>query len=840
MTKRLLLILAGLFMCALGGMSGCTGAPDSSLEPTEASTRKPTEVPTPEPAATPTPEPTEVPTAEPTEAPPVPTEVPTAEPVATPTPEPTEVPTAEPTEAPPVPTEAPKPVRRSDFIEQGGSILDDHPSEDCDSSLWNVANEIVSVGTLQWSPDGSRILFTELVDRHSPPVAHSPLVAFVEADGSRLGGIKVGPSTFSGDVSSLASRTTSVWEDAPIGLADRYAGHMRTFDLSADGSRIAFSTCAYPEILNRDYEIYEIAISNSDGTETQRLTENVRSDLYPVWSPDGTRVAFIHGRGLEVHTEAKGEWTSGTIFDVQSVAPIPPAWSPDGRSIAFLVYATRHGGYWLDLINGASVDMYTVEPDGSGLKRIVSSAVSAPSWSPDGKRIAVAVFEENGVALYTFAPDGTDPVMVVQVDPKDIVYRIPWKSDPIPVWVPNVSWSPDGSKIMYGALSVVNVDDGSVVLDTQLIRFEWVGNYGARSVDYEDASAFPLAAWSPDGSRIAMLEPVRPVEQMGYLALSLGYPLLYTMNSDGKDPHILVGWGPGGMASWPQAVRLPADVETCSKGIIVPDPEENPGLVEDCRTLLGMRDQLAGSGTLTWSSDTRMSRWLRVGVSGEPLRVRTLHISDFTLQGELYGQVPPEIGNLAGLRELTIDMTHLNGRLPPEIGRLANLESLEIRFTHMGGSIPAEIGNLTNLKRLILTDSQFSVSSPAEIGGLANLESLVLRNNNLSGHIPPEIGNLTNLRFLDVTGRDIWKDNSGMHGNLITGLIPSEMGNMVSLEEVLLFGNRLTGRIPADLGNLSNLTGLYLEGNKLSGCIPKALRALRDTDIHRLLLRYCE
>ena len=186
------------------------------------------------------------------------------------------------------------------------------------------------------------------------------------------------------------------------------------------------------------------------------------------------------------------------------------------------------------------MDVYTVGSDGSGLKRIVSNAVSAPSWSPDGDRVAVAVSEGDGAKLYTFAADGSDPVMVTGIGAKDIVYRTAWKSDPIPFWVPNVSWSPDGSKIMYGALSVVNIDDGSVVLDTQLIRFEWVGVYGTKFVNFEDASAFSLAAWSPDGSRIAMLAPAMRADQIGYVELER-YPVLYTMNSDGTDPRILVG-----------------------------------------------------------------------------------------------------------------------------------------------------------------------------------------------------------------------------------------------------------------------------------------------------------
>ena len=328
------------------------------------------------------------------------------------------------------------------------------------------------------------------------------------------------------------------------------------------------------------------------------------------------------------------------------------------------------------------MDVYTVGPDGSGLRKIVSNALSAPSWSPDGERIASAISDGDGAALYTFAADGSDPVMVSRIGAMDMVGRRDRASDPAAPWVPNVSWSPDGSKIMYGALSVVNVDDGSVVLDTQLIRFEWVGSYGTRFVDYENAGAFPQAAWSPDGSRIAMLTPVSPVWQLSYSELEQGYPVLYTMNSDGTDPRILVGAKEGVMTTWPLSVRPPADIEACPG--IVPNPWENPGLVEDCRTLLGMRDRLAGSGTLTWSSDTPVRSWLRVGVSGEPLRVRTLHISDFGLQGEMYGQVPPEIGNLVGLRKLTIDSTHINGPIPREIGKLASLESLEVALTHMG------------------------------------------------------------------------------------------------------------------------------------------------------------
>ena len=335
--------------------------------------------------------------------------------------------------------------------------------------------------------------------------------------------------------------------------------------------------------------------------------------------------------------------------------------------MAFLAYATTpeyYFGDWSDLRQGARVHAYMVGPDRSGLRKVVSNAVSVPSWSPNGERMAVAVSEGDGVALYTFAADGSDPAMIARVDAKDMVDRRDRAILPAALWVPNVSWSPDGSKIMYGALSAVNVDDGSVVLDTQLIRFEWVGNYGTRPVREEGVGAFPLAAWSPDGSRIAVLAAAG-------LRLWGNDPLLYTMSSDGTGPRILVSMWSGGISIWPVPVRPPADVEACSKGLVVPNPEGNPGLVEDCRTLLGMRDKIVGSGSgiIPWGSDTPITEWGWMEVSGEPLRLRALYISEVSGARKLYGQIPPEIGKLSELRNLTIAYTHINGRIPREIGR---------------------------------------------------------------------------------------------------------------------------------------------------------------------------
>ena len=60
-----------------------------------------------------------------------------------------------------------------------------------------------------------------------------------------------------------------------------------------DGKKIAYSAGSFSE---RSYELY---IMNVDGSGKTRLTSNSFNDYNPVWSPDGTRIAFYSERGDE-------------------------------------------------------------------------------------------------------------------------------------------------------------------------------------------------------------------------------------------------------------------------------------------------------------------------------------------------------------------------------------------------------------------------------------------------------------------------------------------------------------------------------------------------------------
>ena len=677
---------------------------------------------------------------------------------------------------------------------------------------------------VRWTPDGSRILFT-FGDEEAGVYA-------VDSDGSRLQTV-IDPSV---------NTVHGNWGH-PVGL-------MTYFDISPDGSQIVYSTCRYPDsdrVPPSDLEYwefsYEIVVSNIDGTDTRRITNNNHFDNFPVWSPDGSQIAFISDpdpdhdanqiRGtLMVYTMATGELRDITPFYGRDpVAPHPPVWSPDGRHIAVLAY---DGNVLLDSEEGnwvvGPLSVYTARA-GPGDRRLgtkISRAFSEPSWSPDGSRIALVAPWADGAALFTFAPAGSDPLFVASIADREDDRK----------WLNRVYWSPDGSRIMftgtgYGHYSyydpydfeswdpsfveswgppytaedkrcrgicVASVD-GAFVTAVSGLRFPSVrdgirGNY-----------TYPLLpdrlSWSPDGSKIAVLSRVNPYP---------GDAILYTMDPDGDDVRVLARMARMGenwdLIAWKSE---PVDLDSCSNGVVVPDPEGNPGLVEDCRTLLSVMDTLGGSVSLelsrSWRTGRPIAEWggasrfdgsyFGVGVLGDPLRVRSLVLLGTPgLDGpsfhSLFGRIPPELGNLSELRELDLSVNELTGPIPPELGMLSNLEVLNLVFNYLRGSIPAELGNLMNLRELRLEYNQLTGDIPPELGSLPNLEVLRLSDNDLVGSIPPELGNLSNLRELDL------------RGNQLTGDIPPELGNLPNLEKVYLgqgssLYNRFTGCVPIAL-----------------------------------------
>ena len=251
-------------------------------------------------------------------------------------------------------------------------------------------------------------------------------------------------------------------------------------------------------------------------------------------------------------------------------------------------------------------------------------------------------------------------------------------------------------------------------------------------------------------------------------------------------------------------------LQACDGGTAVPDPENNSGLVADCRVLLGLPDELAGTESLNWDVGLAITDWEGVKVSGSPSRVTELELSGRGLTGA----IPPELGQLSQLQYLSLGHNQLTGRIPPELGQLSQLQELHLCCNQLAGAIPAELGQLSQLRVLVLEDNRLSGKIPYELGQLSRLGSLRLENNQLAGAIPAELGQLSELGELLL------------YNNQLTGAIPPQLGQLSELGELHLCCNQLAGAIPAELGQLSELRRLFLEDNQLTGAIPPQLGQL--------------
>ncbi len=220
----------------------------------------------------------------------------------------------------------------------------------------------------------------------------------------------------------------------------------------------------------------------------------------------------------------------------------------------------------------------------------------------------------------------------------------------------------------------------------------------------------------------------------------------------------------------------------CSNGIVVPNPQDHPGLVEDCTVLLRVRDTLAGRATLNWSVERAITDWdgITDGGYSSGMRVTTLNLS----QRQLTGSIPPLLGALQNLGELDLRGNQLTGPIPPQLGSLADLQVLSLGFNRLTGTVPAQF----------------------------------------------EFGDLAIEHFAYLTGLR----SSSRHHH------PRHWGALRRLERLDLSHNQLTGPIPPQLGSLSSLEVLLLDRNRLTGCLPLALRGVPTNDLAELGLPFCE
>ena len=155
---------------------------------------------------------------------------------------------------------------------------------------------------------------------------------------------------------------------------------------SPDGTRITFTR---PVQFGGGSQNGDIFAVNADNTGLVNLIGDPPGNVAPydedsVWSPDGSRIAFVRGLGggFEFGIHTVSPQGTGRMQLTSGNRDFSPDWSPNGTKIAFTRYA----------FDGDDSDVYVMNADGTSVQRLTDNDVNdeGPVWSPDGTKIAFA------------------------------------------------------------------------------------------------------------------------------------------------------------------------------------------------------------------------------------------------------------------------------------------------------------------------------------------------------------------------------------------------------------------------------------------------------------------
>ena len=197
------------------------------------------------------------------------------------------------------------------------------------SGLVRLTNDSDSDSEPAWSPDGTKIVFSEIDNVNTGSGSPSSIIK-MNADGTGR--------------QRLASGSSPEW--------------------SPDGRWIAYSA-----------DEGSIWIMKPDGSAARQVSSGGGYDADSSWSPDGKRIAFVRYTGTSSRPLYVVQAFGG---DVQGSRPLvdyaqSPDWTPDGNSIS---YSSEYG------------DLYVINPDGTGNRLLIEGpgkyGLRDAAWRPTG------------------------------------------------------------------------------------------------------------------------------------------------------------------------------------------------------------------------------------------------------------------------------------------------------------------------------------------------------------------------------------------------------------------------------------------------------------------------
>lgn len=169
---------------------------------------------------------------------------------------------------------------------------------------------------------------------------------------------------------------------------------------------------------------YQLQLADADGLNPQAMLTSPYPILSPAWAPDGVRIAYVSFEGRFNSAIYVQDRQRGSRIKVLAKEGIngAPSFSPDGQRLAV---ALSHEG---------SLDIYVVDADGSNLRRVTDGSAidTEPVWIDD-ETLLFTSDRSGGPQLYEVSSRGGRA--------RRITFEGSYNADP--------TVSPDGSTVAF-------------------------------------------------------------------------------------------------------------------------------------------------------------------------------------------------------------------------------------------------------------------------------------------------------------------------------------------------------------------------------------------------------
>jgi Tol biopolymer transport system component len=274
---------------------------------------------------------------------------------------------------------------------------------------------------------------------------------------------------------------------------------------SPDGTKIVYSSSRALDGSNASntvYGVHNIWVMNADGSGATPLTNMTKPQMdcfAPVWSPDGTKIAYHSQRALDgsdtqssvpyniwlMNADGSNDLPLTQLTSLEAASTYPK-WSPDGTEIA---YESQR------LLDGSDTgftdqNIWVMNANGSGsvaLTQLTALLAYAQTilWSKDGSEVLFTITNNN---IWMAHPDGSGLTQLT-----NLTMSMNYVD----------GWSPDGTKLLFESTRTLDGKDNSHnQIDVWVMNAD--GSNALPLTKLNNTSAYG-ATWSPDGSQISYI-----------------------------------------------------------------------------------------------------------------------------------------------------------------------------------------------------------------------------------------------------------------------------------------------------------------------------------------------